>query len=194
MMKLAWSPRGCTGFLAQVWSHNQKQFVLVLLMKLPLRLLSCAQDWELDAAGPLCRRSTDLGSKLCLQCQTPTARPCHNLTIWQVHCSLGCDWLTVIKFITHVAHVLHSPKWLLGLQCFISKRRFRICSLQHRYGVTCGLKVASPLRQLKWSKIQRPRGGRTQLRRCLCSLTEVYLDTTCVSRWAPICLVGTLIL
>lgn len=151
MMKLAWSPRGCTGFLAQVWSHNQKQFVLVLLMKLPLTLLSCAQDWELDAEGPLCRRSTDLGWKLCLQCQTPTARPCHNLTIWQVHCSLGCDWLTVIKFITHVAHVLHSPKWLLGLQCFISKRRFRICSLQHRYGVTCGLKVASPLRQLKWS-------------------------------------------
>lgn len=40
-----------------------------------------ACDWHLSpAAGPLYRRSTQLGCTRCLRCQTPTARPCRNPT------------------------------------------------------------------------------------------------------------------
>lgn len=121
------------------------------------------------------RRSTDLQTMSPVpNSHSQTLPPSKHVTSW-------ARWAVIDWQRFRLAHMWYmyyrlQPEWLLGLRRFMSMRRFRICSLQHRCGVTGGLKVASPLRRLKlrMPETQRPRGGRTQLTRCLHSLESIW--------------------
>lgn len=84
MVNLVWSPCGRTGFVARFPPAIKNNGAVDKAAS--GRLLSYAQDRVLDASGVLqiC--------KPCLQCQTPTARRCHHLSMWQA--GLVGLWLT----------------------------------------------------------------------------------------------------